>query len=136
MISVSSFGAQVSPSRTLAVATIFVHGTRIQISVLIVPELAAPIRNSVHVQLHAIPHLQNLPLATADENFDISVLIGQTIIGTLFKTTQSVAMGQPLSSQSLGVFYLAHSSCCSPWLLVFVLQSRIGLVSLEVRTRF
>ena len=38
-ISVSSFGAQISPSRTLAVATILVHtlnGTRIQISVLIV----------------------------------------------------------------------------------------------------
>ena len=81
-ISVSSFGAQVSPSRTLAVATMFVHalnGTRIQISVLIVPQLAAPIRNSVRTHLHAIPHLQNLPLAhpvTGDENFDISVLIG------------------------------------------------------------
>jgi len=38
-ISVSSFGAQISPSRTLAVATILVHplnGTRIQILVLIV----------------------------------------------------------------------------------------------------
>ena len=81
-ISVSSFGAQVSPSRTLAVASMFVHalnGTRIQISVLIVPKLAAPIRNSVRAHLHAIPYLQQLPLAhpvTGDENFDISVLIG------------------------------------------------------------
>ena len=60
-ISVSSFGAQVSPSRTLAVASMFVHalnGTCIQISVLIVPKLAAPIRNSVHAHLHAIPYLQ------------------------------------------------------------------------------
>ena len=81
-ISVSSFGAQVSPSRTFAVATMFVHdlnGTRIQISVLIVPKLAAPIRNSVRAHLHAIPHLQKLPLAhpvTGDENFNISVFIG------------------------------------------------------------
>ena len=81
-ISVSSFGAQVSPSRTFAVATVFAHdlyGTRMQISVLIVPKLAAPIRNSVHAHLHAVRHLKKLPLAhpvTGDENFNISVLIG------------------------------------------------------------
>ena len=88
-ISVSSFGAQVSPSNTFAVATMFVHalnGTRIQISVLIVPKLAAPIRNSVRAHLHAIPHLQKLPLAhpvTGDENF--LFLSGQTISGTSYK---------------------------------------------------
>ena len=78
----STFGAQVSPSRAFAVITMFVHdlnGTHMQISVLIVPELAAPIGNSVRAHLHAIPHLQKLPLAhpvTGDENFHISVLIG------------------------------------------------------------
>jgi len=67
----------------------FVHalnGTRIQISVLIVPKLAAPIRNSVRAHLHAIPHLQKLPLAhpvTGDENF--LFLSGQTISGTSYK---------------------------------------------------
>ena len=66
----------------MAVATIFVHtlnGTRIEISVLIVPKLAAPIRNSVHAHINDIPHLQKFPLAhtvTGDENFNISVLIG------------------------------------------------------------
>ena len=81
-ISVSSFGAQVSPSRTLAVATMFVHtldGTRLEISVLIVPTLAVPIQNSVRTHLHTVPYLKSLPLAhpvTGDENFDISILIG------------------------------------------------------------
>ena len=54
------------------------NGTCMQISVLIVPKLAAPIRNSVRANLCTIPHLQNLPLAhpvTGDENFSISVLI-------------------------------------------------------------
>ena len=55
------------------------NGTHIQISVLIVSKLAAPIRNSVRAHLHTIPHLQKLPLAqsvTGDENFNVSVLIG------------------------------------------------------------
>ena len=78
-ISVSSFGAQVSPSRTLA--TMFVHaldGTRLEISDLIVPKLAVPIQNSVRTHLHTVPYLKSLPLAhpvTGDENFDISILI-------------------------------------------------------------
>jgi len=65
-ICVSSFGAQVSQPRTLAVASLFVHAlntTHIQILVLIIPKLAAPIRNSVRAYLHEIPYLQQLPLA-------------------------------------------------------------------------
>jgi len=79
-ISVSSFGAQVSPSGTLAVAIMFIHaldGTHIQISVLIVLKLAALISARTH--LHTIPYLKSLSLAhpvTGYENFDISVLIG------------------------------------------------------------
>jgi len=65
-IPVSSFGVQISLSQTFAVAVMFVHalnGTCIEISVVIVPKLAAPTRNSVCAYLHAIPHLQKLPLA-------------------------------------------------------------------------
>ena len=81
-ISVSSFGAQVSTVKRLAVASIFVHtlnNIKISVSVLIVPELAAPIRNSVQTHLNQFQYLQDLPLAhlvTSDENFQISVLIG------------------------------------------------------------
>ena len=59
----------------------FVHtfnGSRILISVLIVPQLAAPIQNSVRACLRDIPYLQKLPLThpvTGDENYEISILI-------------------------------------------------------------
>ena len=65
-ISVSSFGAQVSPFETLAVATMFVHaldGTCLEISILIVPKLAVPIQNYVRTHLHTISYLKSLPLA-------------------------------------------------------------------------
>ena len=74
-ISVSSFGAQVSSPRSLEVVTLFVHtlrGSRIPISALVVPKLAAPIRNSVRACLKEIQYLKDLPLAhpvTSDENF-------------------------------------------------------------------
>ena len=65
----------------MEVASVFIHtlsGSRILISVLIVPQLAAPIQNAVRTCLRDIPYLQGLPLAhpvTGDENFDISILI-------------------------------------------------------------
>ena len=65
-ISVSSFGEQVSTSRRLAVATVFIQTLNkghIPISVLTVPKLAAPIRNSVCAHLDKLPYLQALPLA-------------------------------------------------------------------------
>jgi len=81
-ISVSSFGAQVSAVKSLAVAPIFIHtlnGTKILVTVLIVPKLAAPVCNSVRTHLSLLSYLQHLPLAhpvTNDENFDITILIG------------------------------------------------------------
>ena len=81
-ICVSSFGAQVSAPRKLAVASVLVHTLKegpIPVSVLIVPKLAAPIRNSIRAHLNNLPHLKGLQLAhpvTSDENFRISILIG------------------------------------------------------------
>lgn len=81
-ISVSSFGKQISTSKRLAVASISIHTLNkgnIPVSVIIVPKLAAPIRNSVRTHLDKLPYLQGLPLAhpvTSDENFHISILIG------------------------------------------------------------
>jgi len=79
---VLSFGEQISASKTLAVTTISVQTLNkgyISVSVLIVPKLAAPIRNSVRAHLDKLPYLEGLPLAhpvTSDENFYISILIG------------------------------------------------------------
>ena len=111
---------------------------RIQISVLIVPKLAAPIRNSVRTHIHTVPYLKSLSLAhavTGDESFDISVLIGLTIIGSLQKTIQSRAMDQLQLSQSLATFSLAHSSYRSlqPQ-LAFMLQSSTAPATLHMIT--
>jgi len=81
-ITVSSFGEQISASKRLVVTTISVQTLNkgyIPVSVLIVPKLAAPIRNSVRAHLDKLPYLAGLPLAhpvTSDENFYISILIG------------------------------------------------------------
>ena len=82
LITVSSFGAQVATPTRFAVASISVHtlnGGQIPISVLIVPKLTAPVRNSIRTHLEQFPYLQGLTLAhpiTSDENFHVSVLIG------------------------------------------------------------
>ena len=114
IISVSSFGAQVSPSRSLAVATLFVHtlnDSLIPISALIIPKLAAPIRNSVRTHLKSIPYLQKLPLAhpvTGDENFEISILIGADYY---CKITLFEVMDQLQLNHSLAISCLVLSPC-------------------------
>ena len=82
LITVSSFGEQISTPTRFAVTTISIHtlnGSQIPISVLIVPKLAAPVRNSIRTHLNQFSYLQGLTLAhpvTSDENFSLSVLIG------------------------------------------------------------
>ena len=143
-ISVSSFGAQVSSSRRLEVPSMFVHtfnGSRILISVLIVPQLAAPIQNSVRVCLRDIPYLQNLPLAhtvTGDENYEISILISadyywhfiqdNTVLGDGPTAVQSylryvvsgpLHLPKPTETYSLHVAILHcttnNTESCCPW---------------------
>ena len=81
-ISVSTFGAQVSAVQRLAVATIHLHilnGVKIPVSVLVIPELAAPVCNSVCAHLSQLPYLHHLPLehpVTSEENIHITILIG------------------------------------------------------------
>jgi len=81
-ISQSSFGHPVSAARSLQVATITVHTqdhTAIPISVLIVPLLAAPLQNSVRVNIRTVPYLKDLQLAhpvTEDDSFEIYILVG------------------------------------------------------------
>ncbi|XP_065895991.1 uncharacterized protein [Dysidea avara] len=81
-ISLSSFGNQASSARFLQVATILVHTqdrSVIPISVLVVPQLAAPLQNSVRMEVSKMPHLKNLQLAhpvTEDDSFEITILVG------------------------------------------------------------
>ena len=121
-ISVSSFGAQVSSSRNIEVASVSVHtlnGKRIPISVLIVPKLAAPIRNSVRAHLRDIPYFQKLPLAhpvTGDENFEISILIGADYYWHFVQDNIVWGNGPAAVKSQLGyLLYPVHFSCLSLW---------------------
>ena len=82
VIAVSTFSEQVSTPKKFAIATIRIHtvnGGQIPVSVLVVPKLAAPVRNSIRAHLNNFPYLSGLTLAhpvTSDENFCVSVLIG------------------------------------------------------------
>ena len=82
IIAVSSFGAQVSTPKKFVVTTVRIHtlnAGQIPVSVLVVPKLAAPVRNSTRTCLRQLPYLNGLTLAhpvTSDENFHFSVLIG------------------------------------------------------------
>ena len=81
-VSLSSFGNRVSSARLLQVATISIHTigqSPIPISVLVVPQLAAPLQNSMRMELTKLPYLKGLQLAhpvTEDDNFEINVLVG------------------------------------------------------------
>ncbi|XP_065883120.1 uncharacterized protein [Dysidea avara] len=81
-ISLSSFGNLASSARFLQVATILVHTqdrSVIPISVLVVPQLAAPLQNSVRMEVSKMPYLKHLQLAhpvTEDDSFEINILVG------------------------------------------------------------
>ena len=81
-ISLSSFGNLASSDRFLQVATILVHTqdrSVIPISVLVVPQLAAPLQNSVWMEVSKMPYLKHLQLAhpvTEDDSFEINILVG------------------------------------------------------------
>ena len=81
-VSLSSFGNRASSARLLQVATISIHTigqSPITISVLVVPQLAAPLQNSMRMELTKLPYLKGLQLAhpvTEDDNFEINVLVG------------------------------------------------------------
>ena len=69
-------------ARFLQVATILVHTqdrSVIPISVLVVPQLAAPLQNSVRMEVSKMPYLKHLQLAhpvTEDDSFEINILVG------------------------------------------------------------
>ena len=84
-ISLSSFGNTISATRFLHVASISVHTqdqSAIPMSVLVVPKLAAPLQNSVRMEIRDVPYLKDLKLAhpiTEDDNFEINILVGTDV---------------------------------------------------------
>ena len=81
-VAIAPFGAEYSSPQPIPVVTIKVEttaGEKIPISVLVVPFIAAPLKNSLQTSIESFPHLRNLKLAhpiTNEHNFQISILIG------------------------------------------------------------
>ena len=96
----------------------------IPISVLIVPKLAAPIRNSVRTHLDKLPYLRGLPLAhpvTSDENFHISILIGADFYWQFIQDTIVRGDGPTAVKSRLG--YLLSGPLPTP--LVYITCSQV-----------
>ena len=81
-ICITSFGAKTPLSQKSEVALVNLKtksGRLVPLSVLIVPDIAVPLRNITNERVSQLPYLKGLPLAhpvTTHENFKISLLIG------------------------------------------------------------
>jgi len=81
-ISLASFGSSSASIRRLNVATIYLEmitGSKLPLSVLLVPTIAAPIQNTSCSAIANLPYLRGLKLAnqmTTGEQFKITLLIG------------------------------------------------------------
>ena len=80
-ICITSFGARTPLSQRLEVALVNLKtksGRLVPLSVLIVPDIAVPLRNITNERVSQLPYLKGLPLAhpvITHENFKISLLI-------------------------------------------------------------
>ena len=81
-ICISSFGAKPPLNQKMEVASINLKtksGKLIPLSVLVVPDIAVPLKNVTNEKVTQLPHLKGLSLAhpvTTDKSFRISLLIG------------------------------------------------------------
>ena len=81
-VAIAPFGAEYSSPQPIPVGQVKVEttsGDKVPISVLTVPFIAAPLKNSVRTSIESFPHLRGLKLAhpiTNEHNFHISILIG------------------------------------------------------------
>ena len=84
-ICLSAFGSTHPLNKRMKVAHINIKtssGALLPISVLVVPTITTPLRNTVKLNVTQLPHLRELPLAhpiTQDDSFKISLLIGTGI---------------------------------------------------------
>ena len=107
-IALSAFGAHSSSNRQLPVATVKVvtaYGEKVPVRVLVVEQIATPLQNQFHQQIHDIPHLRGFTFAhsvTSDENFVISLLIGADPYWDLVEDTIIRGQGPTAVASKLG----------------------------------
>ena len=134
-ISLSSFGNPASAAKLFNVATIAIHTQDkdpIPISVLVVPKLAAPLQNSVRMEISKIPYLKNLQLAhpvTEDDNFDINVLVGADYYWTFIQDQIIRGNGPTAVKSRLG--YLLSGPLLKPSTAVNLIHVNFAAVDFQ-----
>ena len=115
-----------SAARLVQVAKISVHTVDqsvIPISVLIVPTLAAPLQNTIRMEVNKLPYLKDLQLAhpvTEYDNFEITILVGADYYWT-FVQDQVIRGNSPTAVKSrLG--YLLSGPLSQPLTAVNVIH--------------
>ena len=114
-----TFGDNNPISQKLDVASIRLKtrsGRYIPLSLLIVPDIAVPLTNTISKEVVQLPYLRELPLAhpvTTDENFKISLLIGvdhyrDTVEDNIIRGNGPTAMASKLQPIHTIPDYLQH----------------------------
>lgn len=108
VINLASFGGSTQTANSLDTATVTlttISNERINLQVLIVPRIAAPLSNRTHKEAVNLPYLKGLTLAyhvTTDDMFEISVLIGADHYWEIVQNTVIRGDGPTAVSSKLG----------------------------------
>lgn len=117
-VAIAPFGAEHTSLQPTAVGHINVEtesGSKIPISVLIVPFIAVPLQNALHATIDSYPHLHGLKLAhpiTNEDDFQISVLIGADYYWTFVE--DKIVRGDGPTAQQSKLGYLLSGPVSSP----------------------
>ena len=120
-IAIAPYEAEYSSPQPTSVGQVKVEttaGDRVPISVLIVPFIAAPLKNSVHTSLHReLSSLGWIKLAhpfTSEHNFQISILIGADHYWTFVE--DKIIRGEGPTAQQSKLGFLLSGPMSSPML--------------------
>ena len=104
-VAISAFGASETSNQILPVTTISLkttHGDEIPISVLVVPRISQPLRNLPFSYVKKLPYLKDLHLTHADQELDISLLIGADFYWSIVQETVIRGPGPTAVKSKLG----------------------------------
>ena len=87
-------------------------GTKLPLSVLIIPTIAAPLQNAIRSQITQLPYLQGLTLAhpvTTEDQFELSLLIGADYYREVIEDHVIRGDGPTAVNPNWGTYFRGHS---------------------------